>query len=199
VLTIRRLALGSGFKYVMQSIAVGDGPAPGTSLATYYEASGTPTRASRTKTRPALKEGELAIRAPHRQPRPSHQIARTRAASTRQTAAHQPAARPLAAGRQDRRRLPATGGASLHPNCSTHPAVHGPPSRRHSKSAPPTLPPARCISPARQPDSSRSLSPEIDLGRDRPNDRTPWFAGVRAYRYRDSKSAGSPVSIGDLP
>ncbi len=42
VLTIRRLALGSGFKYLMESIAVGDGPAPGTSLAAYYEASGTP-------------------------------------------------------------------------------------------------------------------------------------------------------------
>lgn len=42
MLTIRRLALGSGFKYLMESIAVGDGPAPGTSLAAYYEASGTP-------------------------------------------------------------------------------------------------------------------------------------------------------------
>ncbi|MCL2419607.1 MAG: relaxase domain-containing protein, partial [Conexibacteraceae bacterium] len=42
MVTIRRLALGSGFKYLMESIAAGDGPAPATSLAAYYEASGTP-------------------------------------------------------------------------------------------------------------------------------------------------------------
>ena len=43
VLTVRRLALGSGFKYLMDSIAVGDGAAePGTPLTRYYESSGTP-------------------------------------------------------------------------------------------------------------------------------------------------------------
>lgn len=43
MLTVRRLALGSGFEYLMKSIAVGDGGAePGTSLTRYYEASGTP-------------------------------------------------------------------------------------------------------------------------------------------------------------
>jgi hypothetical protein len=43
VLTVRRLALGSGFEYPMASIAVGDGGVePGTPLASYYEASGTP-------------------------------------------------------------------------------------------------------------------------------------------------------------
>ncbi|MGH3263997.1 MAG: MobF family relaxase, partial [Trebonia sp.] len=43
VLTIRRLALGSGYKYLTESIAVGDGPAQkGTPLTRYYEASGTP-------------------------------------------------------------------------------------------------------------------------------------------------------------
>lgn len=42
-MTIRRLALGSGYKYLTDSIAVGDGPAPnGTPLTRYYEASGTP-------------------------------------------------------------------------------------------------------------------------------------------------------------
>ncbi|MGO9899918.1 MAG: MobF family relaxase [Solirubrobacteraceae bacterium] len=43
MLTIRRLALGSGYKYLTESIAIGDGPAqPGTTLSAYYEASGTP-------------------------------------------------------------------------------------------------------------------------------------------------------------
>jgi len=43
VLTIRRLALGSGYKYLTESIAVGDGPAPkDTPLIRYYEATGTP-------------------------------------------------------------------------------------------------------------------------------------------------------------
>jgi conjugative relaxase-like TrwC/TraI family protein len=43
VLTIRRLALGSGYKYLTDSIAVGDGPAPkDTPLTRYYEATGTP-------------------------------------------------------------------------------------------------------------------------------------------------------------
>ena len=43
MLTVRRLALGSGFKYLMESIAVGDGAAePGTPLSRYYESSGTP-------------------------------------------------------------------------------------------------------------------------------------------------------------
>ncbi len=43
MLTIRRLALGSGFKYLTESIAIGDGPAqPATTLSAYYEASGTP-------------------------------------------------------------------------------------------------------------------------------------------------------------
>jgi conjugative relaxase-like TrwC/TraI family protein len=43
VLTVRRLSLGAGFDYLMKSIAVGDEPAPaGSSLAAYYEASGTP-------------------------------------------------------------------------------------------------------------------------------------------------------------
>jgi conjugative relaxase-like TrwC/TraI family protein len=43
VLTIRRLALGSGYKYLTESIAIGDGPAPkGTPLTRYYEATGTP-------------------------------------------------------------------------------------------------------------------------------------------------------------
>ena len=40
---MRRLALGSGYKYLTESIAVGDGPAiPGRPLADYYQASGTP-------------------------------------------------------------------------------------------------------------------------------------------------------------
>jgi conjugative relaxase-like TrwC/TraI family protein len=43
MLTIRRLALGSGYKYLIDSIAVGDGPAPKeTPLTRYYEATGTP-------------------------------------------------------------------------------------------------------------------------------------------------------------
>jgi hypothetical protein len=43
VLTIRRLALGSGYTYPTESIAVGDGGAgPGMPLSGYYEASGTP-------------------------------------------------------------------------------------------------------------------------------------------------------------
>ena len=43
MLTIRRLALGSGYKYLTDSIAVGDGGAePGTAMTRYYEASGTP-------------------------------------------------------------------------------------------------------------------------------------------------------------
>ncbi len=43
VLTIRRLTLGSGYKYLTESIAVGDGPAPKeTPLTRYYEATGTP-------------------------------------------------------------------------------------------------------------------------------------------------------------
>jgi conjugative relaxase-like TrwC/TraI family protein len=43
VLTIRRLALGSGYAYLSESIAVGDGAvARGASMSAYYEASGTP-------------------------------------------------------------------------------------------------------------------------------------------------------------
>lgn len=43
VLTIRRLTLGSGYEYLIESVAVGDGPAPkDTPLARYYEATGTP-------------------------------------------------------------------------------------------------------------------------------------------------------------
>jgi conjugative relaxase-like TrwC/TraI family protein len=44
VISLRRLSVGAGYKYLMRSIAVGDGPANHdvTTLANYYSASGTP-------------------------------------------------------------------------------------------------------------------------------------------------------------
>ena len=43
MLTIRRMAAGSGFRYLMESVAVGDGRADQSSpLTRYYAESGTP-------------------------------------------------------------------------------------------------------------------------------------------------------------
>jgi hypothetical protein len=44
MISIRRLSVGAGYKYLMHSIAVGDGPeqVDTASLARYYSASGTP-------------------------------------------------------------------------------------------------------------------------------------------------------------
>jgi conjugative relaxase-like TrwC/TraI family protein len=43
MISIRRISLGGGFRYLMESVARGDGaPNPSTSLAAYYAASGTP-------------------------------------------------------------------------------------------------------------------------------------------------------------
>jgi hypothetical protein len=44
MISIRRLSVGAGYKYLMHSIAAGDGPLNHdvTSLANYYSASGTP-------------------------------------------------------------------------------------------------------------------------------------------------------------
>jgi conjugative relaxase-like TrwC/TraI family protein len=41
--SIRRMSLGSGFKYLMSSVAVGDGGIDGSSLTRYYTAPGTPS------------------------------------------------------------------------------------------------------------------------------------------------------------
>src|SRR4051794_8573980 len=44
MITIRRISLGGGFRYLMESVAVGDGaPERPDSLAAYYTASGTPS------------------------------------------------------------------------------------------------------------------------------------------------------------
>ena len=43
VISIRRISLGGGFRYLMESVAAGDGAAAGSSsLAAYYADSGTP-------------------------------------------------------------------------------------------------------------------------------------------------------------
>src|SRR6516162_1171939 len=43
MISIRRISLGGGFRYLMESVARGDGaPNPSASLAAYYAASGTP-------------------------------------------------------------------------------------------------------------------------------------------------------------
>jgi hypothetical protein len=44
MMTIRRLTIGSGYKYLLKSIAVGDGPtsADTSNLVRYYSESGTP-------------------------------------------------------------------------------------------------------------------------------------------------------------
>ena len=43
MISIRRISLGGGFRYLMDSVARGDGDAePSSSLASYYAASGTP-------------------------------------------------------------------------------------------------------------------------------------------------------------
>ena len=43
VISIRRISLGGGFRYLMDSVAAGDGnPEPSKGLAHYYASSGTP-------------------------------------------------------------------------------------------------------------------------------------------------------------
>jgi hypothetical protein len=43
MISIRRITLGGGFRYLMESVARGDGaPSPSVTLAAYYAASGTP-------------------------------------------------------------------------------------------------------------------------------------------------------------
>ena len=50
MLTMRRLSMGAGFKYLMESIAVGDGAAQQSSTLTrYYTESGTPPGCSRSR------------------------------------------------------------------------------------------------------------------------------------------------------
>jgi hypothetical protein len=42
MISIRRISLGGGFRYLMESVARGDGaPSPSAGLAAYYAASGT--------------------------------------------------------------------------------------------------------------------------------------------------------------
>ena len=42
MISIRRMSLGSGYRYLMESVAVGDGAGRGSSMVDYYAASGTP-------------------------------------------------------------------------------------------------------------------------------------------------------------
>jgi len=62
VISMRRIRLGGGFRYLMDSVAVGDGaPERPTSLAAYYAASGTPrgcSSAPASMLSPAQRGGE---------------------------------------------------------------------------------------------------------------------------------------------
>ena len=57
VISIRRMSLGSGYRYLMESVAAGDGAPRESSLAAYYAASGTPPGVFLGAGLPALDDG----------------------------------------------------------------------------------------------------------------------------------------------